>query len=235
MSAPAKVAVVTAASRGMGAACARLLAARGYSVSLLARSTPVVELAAQLGGIATVGSLLEPASLERLVQSTIAHFGRIDVLVNNAGHPAKGELLELSDGDWQEGFEMLLLSVIRLSRLVTPTMVAQRSGSIVNISSLWAVEPHLDAPISSTLRAALSAFTKLYADRYAGSGIRMNSILPGFVDTYPVPEKFRRAIPVDRVGTAEEIAAAVAFLASDEATYLTGQSLRVDGGLTRSI
>ena len=130
-----------------------------------------------------------------------------------------------------------LLTYRRAGKRARPldrAMLAQRCGSIVNISSLWAVEPHLDAPISSTLRAALAAFTKLYADRYAGSGIRMNSILPGFVDTYPVPEKFRRAIPVDRVGTAEEIAAAVAFLASDEATYLTGQSLRIDGGLTRS-
>src|SRR5215831_7750729 len=229
-----KTAIITAASAGIGAACARELHARGYQVSLLARSNAVVELARELGGIATVGSVAEPEPLARLVQKTLDTFGRIDAVVNNTGHPAKGDLLAITDEDWHQGLDLLLLSVVRVARRVTPVFQRQGGGAIVNVSSLWAVEPHLDAPVSSTLRAALSAYKKLYADRYAGERIRMNSVLPGFMTTYPVAEKFRQAIPMDHVAEPEEVARVVAFLLSDDAAYVTGQSVRADGGLTRS-
>lgn len=228
------VALVTAASRGIGAACARILAGRGYRLALLARSEEVGGVARELGAVAVEGSVTDPAALERLAASAIEAYGRIDAVVNNTGHPAKGDLLALSDDEWRAGVDLVLLSVVRLARLVTPVFLRQRAGAIVNVSSLWAVEPSLDAPVSSTLRAALSAFTKLYADRYAADGIRMNCVLAGFASTHPVAEKFQRAIPMGRISEPEEVARVVAFLLSPDAGYVTGQSLRSDGGLTRS-
>lgn len=228
------VAIVTAASRGIGAGCARLLASRGYRVSLLARSEGVHALAAELSGIATAGTVASASDLAAVVERTVATYGRIDAVVNNTGHPAKGDLLALDDAAWQEGFALILQSVVRMARLVTPVFLRQGGGAIVNISSLWAVEPHLDAPVSSTLRASLSSFTKLYADRFAADRIRMNCVLAGFVDTHPVAEKFAQAIPMARVAKPEDVARVVAFLLSEEAGYITGQSVRADGGFTRS-
>lgn len=230
----APVALVTAASRGIGAACARVLVRRGYRLALLARSTDVRTIAEELGAAAVEGSVADPAALERLVSTALDAYGRIDAVVNNTGHPAKGDLLAVSDADWRDGVDLVLLPVARLARLVTPIFLEQRGGAIVNVSSLWAVEPSLDAPVSSTLRAALSAYTKLYSDRYAADRIRMNCVLAGFVNTHPVAEKFRQAIPMDRVAPPEEVARVVAFLLSEDAAYITGQSIRSDGGLTRS-
>ncbi|MET0203155.1 MAG: SDR family oxidoreductase [Casimicrobiaceae bacterium] len=230
-----RVALVTAASRGMGAACARELAARGYRVCLLARSSEVETLARELGGGATRGSVDSADDLERFVSETLAAYGRIDAVVNNTGNPPKGPLLDLTDQDWHTGLDMLVLNVVRMARLVTPVMRAQGGGAIVNISTFAAYEPDPRFPISSSLRAALGSFCKLYADQEAKHGIRMNNVLPGFIDTRPVNEEIRAGIPAGRYGKSGEIAKTVAFLLSTDAGYITGQNIRVDGGITRSV
>ena len=233
MSAP--VALITAASKGMGAACARELARRGYRVSLMARSAEVEALARELKGGATRGSVDSAEDLARFVAETLAAYGRIDAVVNNTGNPPKGPLLDLTDADWHTGLDMLLLNTVRVARLVTPAMRAQGSGAFVNISTFAAFEPDARFPISCAMRAALGSFCKLFADQEAPHGIRMNNVLPGFIDTRPVNEAIRAGIPAGRYGRAEEIAATVAFLLSADAGYITGQNLRVDGGLTRSV
>ena len=229
------VALITAASKGMGAACARELAARGYRVSLLARSAEVDALARELGGGATRGSVDSAEDLERFVHETIAAYGRIDAVVNNTGHPPKGPLLALTDADWHAGLDLILLNVVRVARLVTPLMRTQQRGAIVNISTFAAYEPDARFPVSSSLRAALGSFCKMYADQEAPHGIRMNNVLPGFIDTHAEDGAIRARIPVGRYGRATEIATTVAFLLSDDAGYITGQNLRVDGGITRSV
>ena len=230
-----KAAIVTAAGKGMGAAIARELAADGYAVSLLSVSDAAVELAKELGGIGMSGSVTNPADLATLVQRTTDSFGRIDAVVNNTGHPPKGPLLDISDEQWHAGLDLAVLNVVRMARLVTPIMQAAGGGAIVNISTFAAYEPDPGFPVSASLRAALGSFAKLYADTYAADGIRMNNVLPGFIESYPVEETTVARIPMGRAGTVEEIAKTVAFLVSEGAGYITGQNIKVDGGITRSV
>jgi NAD(P)-dependent dehydrogenase (short-subunit alcohol dehydrogenase family) len=230
-----QIAIVTAAGRGIGEAVARELAARGYGLALLSSGGGAEALAQELLGVGMTGSVTDPGDLARLVELALSHYGRIDAVVNNTGHPPKGPLLEISDRDWHQGLDLLLLNVVRMARLVTPLMREQGRGAIVNISTFSAFEPDADFPVSSSLRAALAGFTKLYADRYAPDGIRMNNLLPGFVDNYPESEQYLNRIPLGRYARTVEIAQAAAFLVSAEAGYITGQNLRADGGLARSI
>ena len=229
-----RVAVVTAAGSGMGAAAARRLARDGYRIAVLSSSGKGEALANELGGVGVTGSNQSDADLKRLVDATLARWGRIDVLVNSAGHGPRGPLLELTDADWHGGLDCYLLNVIRAARLVTPAMQRQHAGAIINISSLAAVEPVPEFPTSAVFRAGLAAFTKLFADRYAVDNIRMNNVLPGHIDNFPEQDEIRARIPLGRYGRVEEIADTIAFLASDGAAYITGQNLRVDGGITRS-
>ena len=231
----ARVAMITAGGSGMGAAAARRLAADGYEVAILSSSGKGEALAKALGGLGITGSNLVPDDLRRLVDATMERWGRIDVLVNSAGHGPKGKILEISDEDWHKGMEVYLLNVIRPTRLVTPVMVAQKSGAIVNVSTAWAFEPSAMFPTSGVFRSGLAAFAKVFADQYAADNVRMNNVLPGWTDSLPQTDARRDSVPMKRYGTVDEIAATIAFLASEGAGYITGQNIRVDGGLMRSV
>jgi NAD(P)-dependent dehydrogenase (short-subunit alcohol dehydrogenase family) len=230
-----KVAIITAGGSGMGAESARRLAADGYKVAILSSSGKGEALADELGGIGITGSNQSTDDLQRLVDATVETWGRIDVLVNSAGHGPRAQIVEITDEQWHTGMDVYLLNVVRPVRLITPIMQQQKSGSIVNISTAWAFEPSAMFPTSAVFRAGLAAYTKIFADTYAGDNIRMNNVLPGWIDSLPATEERRDAVPMKRYGTSAEIAATVAFLASEGAGYITGQNIKVDGGLTRSV
>jgi NAD(P)-dependent dehydrogenase (short-subunit alcohol dehydrogenase family) len=230
-----KVAVVTAGGSGMGAAAARQLAQEGFKVAVLSSSGKGEALAQELDGIGVTGSNQSNDDLTRLVDLAIGRWGRIDVLVNSAGHGPRAPVLELTDEQWHTGLDVYLMNVIRPTRLVAPVMVKQKGGAIVNISTAWAFEPSAMFPTSAVFRSGLAAFTKIFADRYAADNVRMNNVLPGWIDSLPATDERRQSVPMQRYGTSEEIAATIAFLASAGAAYITGQNIRVDGGLTRSV
>jgi len=230
-----QVAIVAAGGSGMGAAAARELARGGFKVAILSSSGKGEALARELGGLGVTGSNQSNEDLKRLVDETVQEWGRVDVLVNSAGHGPRAPILDLTDEDWHRGLDTYLLNVVRATRLVTPIMVRQKSGVITNISTFAAFEPEPAFPTSGVFRAGLAAFAKIYADNYAACNIRMNNVLPGFIDSFPEKAELRERIPLKRYGKVEEIAATIAFLASDAAAYITGQNIRIDGGITRSV
>ncbi|MBL8791797.1 MAG: SDR family oxidoreductase [Rhizobiales bacterium] len=230
-----KVAIITAGGSGMGAAAARRLAADGFNVAILSSSGKGEALAHELGGIGVTGSNQSNDDVKKLVDAVAGKWGRVDVLVNSAGHGPRAPILDISDADWARAMDVYFLSAVRPARLVTPIMQKQKDGVIINISTAWAFEPSAMFPTSAVARAGLAAFTKIFADTYAADNIRMNNILPGWIDSLPATEERRASVPMRRYGTAEEIAGTVSFLASPAAAYMTGQNLRVDGGITRSV
>lgn len=230
-----KVALITAGGSGMGADAARRLHADGFQVGVLSSSGKGEALAEELGGFGVTGSNLEQADLEQLVSGAVERWGRVDVLINSAGHGPKGPVLEISDDDWHRAMEVYLMNVIRPTRLVTPVMQKAGGGSIINISTFAAFEPDPLFPTSGVFRAGLAAFTKLFSDKYAADNIRMNNVLPGFIDSLPETEDRKARIPLGRYGYAAEVSSLISWLASEEGGYMTGQNLRIDGGLTRSV
>ena len=232
-----KVAVLIAAGTGMGADAAKKLASEGFKVSILSSSGKGETLAKEPGGFGVTGSNQSKVDIKKLIDGTIDRWGRVDVLVNSAGHGPKGPILDISDEEWYKGMDTYLMNVVHAAQLVTPIMQSQKSGVIINISTFAVFEPDPMFPTSVIFRSALAAFTKLFADEYASKNIRMNNILPGFINSKGLPEKeeIKSRIPLNRYGTTEEISSLVSFLASDGAAYITGQNIRVDGGITRSI
>ncbi|WP_336777822.1 SDR family oxidoreductase [Pantoea sp. USHLN256] len=230
-----KVAVIVAGGSGMGAAAAEKLASDGYKVAILSSSGKGEALAERLGGLGVTGSNQSVDDLHKLVEHTLARWGRIDVLVNSAGHGPRAPILELSDEQWQLGMETYFLNVVRATRLVTPIMQKQGGGSIINISSAWTFEPTDMFPTSAVFRAGLASFTKIFADTYATDNIRINNVLPGWIDSLPKTDERRDSVPLQRYGTSAEVAATIAFLASPGAAYITAQNIRVDGGVTRNV
>lgn len=230
-----KVALVTAGGSGMGADAARRLAADGFQVAILSSSGKGEALANDLGGFGVTGSNQSNDDLKRLVDGAMSRWGRIDALVNSAGHGPRAPILEISDDQWHLGFDTYFMNVVRATRLVAPIMVAQKGGAIVNISTAWTFEPSAMFPTSAVSRAGLAAYTKIFADRYAADNVRMNNVLPGLIDSLPVNAERQKGIPMQRYGRSQEVAATIAFLVSEGAGYITGQNIRVDGGVTRSV
>ncbi|MBI28284.1 MAG: 3-oxoacyl-ACP reductase [Pelagibacteraceae bacterium] len=229
------VAVLIAAGSGMGADAAKRLSKDGFKIAILSSSGKGESLAKKLGGIGLTGSYKYSNDLKNLIDQAVQEWGRIDVLVNSAGHGPRGELLKLTDEEWHEGMETYFMHVVRSVRIVTPIMEKQKSGSIINISTFATFEPDPIFPTSGVFRAGLASYVKLFADKYAAHNIRINNILPGFIDSLPEKEEFKKRIPMNRYGKMNEVSEVVSFLASDGSSYITGQNIRVDGGITRSV
>lgn len=230
-----KVALITGGGRGMGEAIARELHAQGYRLALMSPSQSCESLAQELGGVASRGVAEKAEDLQAIVDLAMKTYARIDAVVNLSGHPPKGDLLDITDESWSLGSDMMVLSLVRMARLVTPIMLSQGGGAFVNITTFAAFEPSLVFPVSCTYRAAAGAFTKLYSDRYAADNIRMNCILPGYIDSLDHKPGTADKVPMKRLGQVQEIAKTAAFLLSDGAGYITGQNIRVDGGVTRHV
>ena len=230
-----KVALITAGGSGMGADAARKLADDGFKIGILSASGKGEALGRELGGFGVTGSNLDHEALNALVVGAKERWGRVDILVNSAGHGPKGPVLEISDDDWHQGMEVYLMNVIRPTRIVTPLMQEQGGGAIINISTFAAFEPDPLFPTSGVFRAGLAAFTKLYSDKYASANIRLNNVLPGFIDSLPETEDRKARIPMGRYGLVSEVSSLIAWLASQDGAYMTGQNLRIDGGLTCAV
>ena len=230
-----KTCLVIGGGRGMGAATAKEMQKRGYKLSLMSPSDSCEQLAEELNGIALRGKAEVPENLKSIIDFTMEKYGRIDSVLVHVGGPPKGDLLEIEDEDWDKANQMIIKPVIRIAKLVTPIMLEHGGGSIVNITTFSAFEPSLTFPTSSVYRAGVSSFTKLFSDRYGADNIRMNCLLPGFTDSLNLPDEFAKLSSLNRLARAEEQAKVAAFLLSDDSSYITGQSIRSDGGVTRHV
>ena len=228
-----KTCLVIGGGRGMGAATAREMHKRGYRLSLMSPSESCEHLAKDLKAVALRGKAENKENLKSIVSFTMEKYGRIDSVLVHVGGPPKGDLLDIDDGDWDKANQMIIKPVISIAKLVTPIMLEQGGGSIVNITTFSAFEPSLTFPTSSVYRAGVSSFTKLFSERYGANNIRMNCLLPGFTDSLNLPDEFAQLSSLKRLARAEEQAKVAAFLLSDDSSYITGQSIRSDGGVTR--
>jgi len=225
--------MIIGGGRGMGAAIAREMRDRGYELALMSPSESCEALAAKLGGVACRGKAENADDTRGVIDLTMGTYGRIDACVIHVGGPPKGDLLEIPEEDWDRAHNMVLKPVIRIAGILAPIMEGQGGGSIVNITTFSAFEPSLTFPTSSVYRVGVSSFTKLFSDRYGPANIRMNCLLPGFTDSLDLPRKYADMSALGRLARVNEQAKAAAFLLSDDSSYITGQSLRVDGGVTR--
>ena len=230
-----KVVALIASGTGMGADAAKHLHSKGYDIAIMSSSGKGEKLAKDLNGLGFTGSNLLSKNIKDFIDMVYKKYGKIDVLVNSAGHGPKGDILKINDEEWVKGLEVYFLNVVRATRIITPIMQKQNNGSIINISTFAIFEPDASFPTSGVFRAGLAAFTKIYADKYAKYNIRMNNVLPGFIDSLPAKEEFLKKIPLQRYGKVSEISTVVEMLASDGGAYITGQNIRVDGGITRSV
>jgi len=255
-----KVALVTAASKGLGKAVALRLAQEGARVAICSRTEEhllqaATEIEAQTGQkpLSLAADVSDPAAADALVEATVEQFGRIDVLVTNAGGPVPGQFLDLTPDDWDAAVQLTLMSAVRLCYAVTPVMKERGGGSILAMTSITVKQPLPNLILSNSLRLGVAGLVKTLADELAPFGIRVNSICPGWTRTSRVeqllldraerngttPEeeaaKITAAIPLGRMGTPEEFAAVAAFLVSPAASYVTGVSMLVDGGMYRGV
>ena len=254
-----RVALVAAGSKGLGLAVAQELAAEGAAVAICARGAEAVERAvdgmrAESGRVhGIVADVTSASDIARVVAETEAALGPIDVLVTNSGGPRSGKFESITAGDWEDASKVLLTSAVSFTRAVLPGMRERHWGRILNITSIAAKQPVDGLMLSNSLRAAVIAFARTLANEVASDGITVNNLLPGYTRTdrvvdlsnqiseresVPVAsvyERWEREIPMRRLGEPKEFAALAAFLASERASYITGQSIAVDGGWIKSM
>jgi 3-oxoacyl-[acyl-carrier protein] reductase len=239
-----RTAIVCGASSGIGLAIAQALAAEDANVAMLARRRELLEPEAEkLGALAVRGDLTIPSDLERLVERTLRAFGGIDILVNNGGGPPRTKALEIDHDALQDAVDLLLHSAVTLTNLCLPHLRESGRGRIVNITSSSVREPIDNLALSNAIRPGVIGWAKTLAREVGPDGITVNSIAPGRIDTERLAEVYPggsteadlQPIPLRRFGRPEEIAEVVCFLASDRASYVTGTTIAVDGGLTRGL
>jgi 3-oxoacyl-[acyl-carrier protein] reductase len=254
-----KVALVTAASEGLGYACAERLAAEGCAVAICGRRTDVLEEARERLSadgatvLAIRADLTDADDIGALVERTRARFRRIDILVANSGHVDYGGLEDLTDAQWQSACDLLLMSVVRLTRAAIPLMRASGCGDIVILSSATVKEPPPHLVASTVMRLGVVGLAKTLAGSLAPDNIRVNVVAPGYFDTGRVKRRvgalvadagltrdaaamrISGGLPIGRIGTAEELAELVAFVASRRAGFMTGSMITIDGGGTRAL
>jgi 3-oxoacyl-[acyl-carrier protein] reductase len=254
-----RVAIVAAGSKGLGRAVAQELAAEGAAVVICARGKDALDATCaeiqRLGGRAhgVVADVAAEDDVARVVAEATRVFGAVDILVTNSGGPRAGKFEALTPGDWDAATRMLLTSAVGFTRAVLPGMRARRWGRIVNITSIAAKQPVEGLMLSNSLRAAVTSFARTLANEVAADGITVNNLMPGYTRTDRVVElseqmaasrggtpaaivgEWAEQIPMGRIGEPREFAALAAFLASDRASYITGQSIAVDGGWIRSV
>jgi 3-oxoacyl-[acyl-carrier protein] reductase len=239
-----RTAIVCGASGGIGLAIAEAFAAEGMNVAMFARRRKVLETEAErLGALAVQGDVTNPQDCERLVERTVSAFGGVDVLVNNSGGPPRGPALEVDDESLEAAVALLLVSAVRLTNLCLPYLRRSPAGRVINIESSTVREPADNLALSNAVRPGVVGWAKTLSREVGVDGIAVNTIAPGRIDTDRLAEVYPdgpteadlRVIPLRRIGRPAEIADVVCFLASDRASYVTGTTIAVDGGLTRGL
>jgi len=240
-----RVALVCGASQGLGHAAAEALAAEGAHVAVVARRKDVVEQVARalarthgVETLALAADLVEEGACEQAVRSAEERFGKIDVLVPNAGGPPAGAVDAIDDATWRRAFELTFLTTVRLARAALPGMAARKWGRVVVIGSGSMVAPIPNLATSSGLRPGLVGVIKLFAERHAKDGVTVNIAAPGYIRTERLAEigtsdSITKDIPAGRLGEPAELGSLIAFLASERAAYITGQVVLIDGGRNR--
>jgi 3-oxoacyl-[acyl-carrier protein] reductase len=241
-----KTAIVTGGSKGIGYAIAQTLVAEGVQVVVSARgkthlNQAISNLQAVGGHVAGIAAdVTKPDEIEELIEYTRSNFGSPDILIAHAGGPPPGQAIALNDGDWEKGYNLTLMANVRLARAVLPGMQAKRWGRIINITSVSIKQPIANLTLSNAFRSAVTGFAKTLSTEVAADGITVNNVAPGYTATQRLEELFQdeskrnaliAQIPAKRFATPQEIAATAVFLASEQAAYITGQTIVVDGGV----
>ena len=236
----AKTVLITGSSRGIGAASAKLFYENGYNVAINYNNSEkeAKELASLLpGSLLLKGDVSKEQDVISMVEETVAHFGRIDVLINNAGISKAGLLQDTSLSDWKRLFSVNVTGTFLMSKYVSKHMISNHSGKIINISSIWGISGASCESCYSASKGAVIAFTKALAKELGPSGITVNCIAPGFIDTdmnknisKEEARSFCEETPLGRIGTPNEVAKTALFLASENSDFITGQIIGVDGG-----